>query len=120
MRKKAMDLRDGVESTVSWGHYEHCLDALRQDIMCRADDTPMYAKVGHHVGDGQVSMCRDWSKLIEWTQSPDRNACFRMLSDYRHTEHNLEKFAFCPEDSPYYEISQAYFEKWGHVDPWVE
>ena len=120
MHRKAVDLRDRVDSVVTWEHYLHCLDALRQDIMCRADDTPMYARFGHHVGDGQISMCRNWEKLLEWTQSPEHNACYHMIDDYPHAEHNLEKFAFCPLDSRYYAVSQAYFEKWGHVDPWVQ
>ena len=120
MRKFTLDTIEGVESIISWEHYDHCLDALRQDIMCRADDTPMYAKKGQHVGDGQVSMCRDWDKLIAWTQSRDRHACFHMIDDYKPIKHNLERFAFCPTDSPYYEVSQAYFERWGHDDPFVE
>jgi hypothetical protein len=115
-----IDLRSNVESIITWEHYQHCLDALRQDIMCRADDTPMYGKLGNHLGDGQTVMCRNWDKLIKWTQEPERNACYRSLSDYRTVKHSLERHAFCPENSPYHDVSTRYFEKWGHVDAFEE
>lgn len=112
-----MDLRTNKPSIITWEHCQHCLDALRQALMCRADDTPMYGKVGAHLGDGQVVECRDWNKLIAWTQHPDRNTCYQSLSDYKTIKHSLERHAFCPPGSPYSEVSRAYFDKWGHKDP---
>jgi hypothetical protein len=115
-----VDLRHQGESQIAWEHYEHCLDALRQDIMCRADDTPLYGNPEGSVGDGQTVQCRDWNKLIAWAKAPERNACYNSLGDYRSVKHSLEKHAFCPPDSPYYDVSRRYFEKWGHRDPFVE
>lgn len=72
------------------------------------------------IGDGQVRMCRNMDKLVEWTQEPEHSACYKRLTDYGWVYHKLERFAFCPKDSPSYEVSNAYFEKWGHKDPFVE
>jgi len=75
----------------------------------------MPAAVAHHVGDGQVRQCRDWSKLVAWATRPDQHACYR-FDDYREATNTLELFAFCPEDSPYLPFMKAYFEYHGHKD----
>lgn len=85
--------------------------------MCTADDTPMPAEAAHHVGDGQVRQCRDWNKLIAWARRPDQHACYD-FDDYREATNTLELFAFCPENSPYREFQQQYFERHGHKDPY--
>ncbi|MCJ1271668.1 hypothetical protein MMC22_011573 [Lobaria immixta] len=119
MRKAFVDYQRGNEQIIESSHIHHCLDSLRQDVMCKADDTPMpTSKIPHHVGDGQVLQCRDWNKLIAWAHDPERNACHRMLDDYRPISHSLERHAFCPKNSPYYSVQTAYFEKHGHKDPW--
>lgn len=110
---------DGI-STVPWEHFEHCIDSFRQDIMCRADDTPLYSQVGQFPGADQTVMCRDWDQLIEWIKAPERNACYNQFGDFREVKHPLEQYAFCPPESPYYELQTAYFAKWGHKDPFEE
>lgn len=62
-------------------------------------------------------MCRDWDALLKWTQEPERHACFKMIDEYREVPHSLEQFAFCPEGSRYKDTMDAYFEKWGHKNP---
>ena len=119
MRNLTKSLVRGEHSYVEWDHYEHCLNALRQDILCRADDTPMPAVPGMHIGENQQLMCRDWNKLVEWSQAPGQNACYRQIGDYRSAIIGIERHAFCPEDSPYRNISEAYFEKNGHRDLWT-
>lgn len=48
-------------------HLSHCYDALRQAIICRADDTPLYVpKQTFFAGDGQQRRCRSWAKLEDW------------------------------------------------------
>lgn len=69
------------------------------------------------LGENQVRMCRDMDRLIAWTQDSERNACYRRLSDYKWPYHKIERYAFCPEDSPYRPVAEAYFAKWGHHDP---
>ena len=96
-------------------HIYHCLNMLRQDLMCKADDTPMpSADKPHVIGDNQVMQCRDWSQLVAWSRYPDQNACFELFSDYRPVAHRLEQYAHCPEDSPYYPVMKEYFERHGH------
>jgi hypothetical protein len=105
--------QDGRNFTLS--HLFHCLDGLRQDIMCTADDTPMPALVAHHVGDGQLRQCRDWDKLTAWATRLDQHAC-HAFDDYREATNTLEVFAHCPPDSPYRPVMEAYFEYHGHKD----
>ncbi|KAH6857238.1 hypothetical protein BKA58DRAFT_325394 [Alternaria rosae] len=96
-------------------HIYHCLDGLRQDVMCNADDTPIPAPVTHHSGEGQLRQCRDWDKLIAWATRPDQHACYE-FDDYHEATNTLENFAFCPPGSPYREFQEAYFQYRGHKD----
>ncbi|KAH7072347.1 hypothetical protein FB567DRAFT_554024 [Paraphoma chrysanthemicola] len=115
IRKAIVSKHKGENQTFSLHHIYHCLDGLRQDIMCMADDTPMPSPSDHHVGDGQIRQCRDWSQMIDWALEPKRNACYKW-DDYREATNTLELFAHCPPDSPYYDFQQAYFEYHGHQD----
>ena len=119
MRKAYTDLKRGNRQIVPTEHFYHCLDTLRQDLMCLADDTPMPTPYAiHHVGNGQIRQCRDWRRLVEWTQEPERHACYRMLDDYRKVPHTLEQFAYCHEGSEYAPIAKKYFEDNGHQNPY--
>ncbi|PSN69515.1 hypothetical protein BS50DRAFT_550406 [Corynespora cassiicola Philippines] len=113
IRKAIISQHHNDSQTVNLEHIYHCLDSLRQDIMCIADDTPMPAPVAHHVGDGQVRKCRDWNKLVAWATHPDRNAC-HCFDDYREATNTLELFAFCPDNSPYRDVMQKCFNYHGH------
>ena len=118
MRRAYTDMERGIPPSISTAHFYHCVDTLRQDVMCLADDMPMPTiDAIHHIGEGQTRQCRDWDKLIAWTQDPQRHACFRMLSDYRKVPHSLEQFAYCDKESPYFPIAEEYFAEHGHVDP---
>ncbi|KAF3768853.1 hypothetical protein M406DRAFT_327269 [Cryphonectria parasitica EP155] len=55
------------------GHEYHCIDYLRQSIMCAGDTTLDYAEA--HAGDGRrtgfsgansTHQCRDWDALVGW------------------------------------------------------
>jgi hypothetical protein len=117
IRKAIVAKQHGENLTFELDHAFHCLDGLRQDIMCTADDTPMPAKVSGHVGDGQVRQCRDWEKMKQWATRPDQHACYQ-FDDYREATNTLELFAFCPIGSPYRSVAKAYFEYHGHKDPY--
>ncbi|CAI6337602.1 unnamed protein product [Periconia digitata] len=99
----------------SFDHLLHCLDGLRQDVLCIADDTPMPAESAYHVGSGQVRRCRDWNKLKEWASESEQNACHR-FDDYREATERVELFAYCPPDSPYLPAMRTYFDLHGHRD----
>lgn len=72
----------GLEQTWAYGHLIHCLNVLRESVMCNADDTPLYtghlhakAKSSHpKAGIGTIKMCRDWSSLLQWSR--ERSACY--------------------------------------------
>ncbi|KAL3463242.1 hypothetical protein BJX64DRAFT_257381 [Aspergillus heterothallicus] len=56
-------------------HINHCYDALRQAIQCRADDTPLYIPYrSKRTGDGQLRRCRDWEALTAWARR--HSACW--------------------------------------------
>jgi hypothetical protein len=96
-------------------HIYHCINTLRQDIMCKPDDTLMTSVDEPHViGDNQHVQCRDWNKLVAWSQDPQRHSCYHIFEDDRHVVNTLESYAFCPEDSPHYQTMKAYFERHGH------
>ncbi|KAF2475867.1 uncharacterized protein BDR25DRAFT_339835 [Lindgomyces ingoldianus] len=115
IRKAIVSTQRGEKHELTIEHILHCLDGLRQDIMCTADDTPMPAPKSHNIGDGQIRRCRNWDKMIAWASSPDQNACHQ-FDDYREASNTLELFAFCPEHSPYRPIMEAYFDYHGHKD----
>lgn len=76
-------------------HISHCLDQLRQDVICNADDTPRYA--GYQdppgTGAGQVRMCKDWTKLEKWAL--ERTACFKHEDEV--PGQMIDRFKFCPD-----------------------
>ena len=66
------------------------------------------------LGDGEMLQCRSMDRLRQWTKEGDRNACFRMVDDFKPTAHTLEKYRYCEKDSPYYEKMTRYFDEHGH------
>jgi len=117
MRRSFVDYQRGNEQIIPQGHILHCLDALRQDVMCSADDTPMPGvEFPHEVGNGQIRMCRNWDRLIEWTHEKETEACYHRLTDWPGVKAPLERYAFCPEGSEYEQIQKGYFEEHGHKD----
>ncbi|RMZ73333.1 Thioesterase domain-containing [Pyrenophora seminiperda CCB06] len=119
IRKAIASKHNGSDKSFNLLHIYHCLDGLRQDIMCIADDTPMPAPFAHQTGDGQIRQCRDWNKLVAWATRPDRHACYE-FDDYRDATNTLENFAFCPPESPYRDFQQAYFDHHGHKDTYEQ
>ena len=119
VRRHLVDLKRTNSSGLDSVHAHHCLDLLRKDVLCYGDDTPMPTNDMHTaIGDGQVLMCRDYEKMVAWAQAPERNACHRSLDEYRQIKHPIERYAFCEEDSQYYEVMKGYFEEHGHVNPY--
>ncbi|RAK78865.1 uncharacterized protein BO72DRAFT_59140 [Aspergillus fijiensis CBS 313.89] len=99
---------------ISFGHVEHCLDTLRQDLMCRADDTPMPSlQLVNGAGEAQIRQCRNFEALVAWTKHPDRDACYRRLSDYRPPSRSIDRYAFCAPGSEHFPTMTRYFEYYG-------
>jgi len=76
---------------VGYEHVLHCLDQLRQDIMCNSDDTPRWAHYDGTpgTGEGQVKMCKDWDALADW--SLKHTACFEHKDEFREPMKNRFK-----------------------------
>jgi hypothetical protein len=56
-------------------HAHHCFDAIRQHIMCNADNTPLYGRGDGTSGDGQMHQCKRWTALRNYATR--NSACFR-------------------------------------------
>ncbi|KAH7390088.1 hypothetical protein BKA64DRAFT_645021 [Cadophora sp. MPI-SDFR-AT-0126] len=91
-------------------HCVHCLDQLRQDTQCQADDNLWY------VGDkstGQNRQCKDFSKLDEWAL--ERHACYNFERPMKPGPLDVEAFTNCRESSPYLQVMKDHF---GYGENW--
>jgi hypothetical protein len=94
------------KQTESIHHITHCLDALRRDTLCYADDTPRYSTLSsvNLSGVGQVRQCKDWSRLESWAE--ENTACFRNWNSSSSTE---VRYSHCPKGSEYEKKVKEYF-----------
>ena len=76
-------------------HILHCLDELRRDVICHADDTPRYAglQTPAGTGKGQTKVCNDWDALESWV--PSNTACFRHEDEV--PDRMVNRFKHCPD-----------------------
>ncbi|ERF70771.1 hypothetical protein EPUS_09484 [Endocarpon pusillum Z07020] len=77
LRKTFYQILRRESTTFKLQHSNHCFDALRQNIMCNADDTPLYTWNRRTAGDGQPRKCRDWNILRDWAS--EHKACYRNI-----------------------------------------
>lgn len=54
------------EQTAPWAHVVHCLDMIRQTLMCNMDTTLMWLHDPDTFADGQLHVCRDFWQLHHW------------------------------------------------------
>ncbi|KAI1505677.1 hypothetical protein F5X99DRAFT_415765 [Biscogniauxia marginata] len=90
-----MYTEQGVPQRIALVHALHCLDQLRQDVICNADDTPRYAGFQNPpgTGAGQVRMCKDWGQLEKWAL--EHTACFKHEDEVPRPM--IERFKSCPD-----------------------
>ena len=72
--EKGMSPSNVPEAPITLEHVLHCIEFLRQSVMCHADTT-IEAKDEHlHgvVGFGILHACRNWAQMVKWVD--DRNA----------------------------------------------
>ena len=111
--RSLMEYRKDIPQALPSEHITHCLDSLRNDIMCHADDTPRYTTSTCEpvTGVGQYRQCRDWAKLEAWAK--ERHACYRYgdptIEDKKPLQ--LGRMKYCPKDSPYLPTVRKYFGK---------
>ncbi|PQE28640.1 Thioesterase domain-containing protein [Rutstroemia sp. NJR-2017a BBW] len=94
---------DGKVPTLPESHVIHCIDVMREEIMCSADDTPRYTgrvntEVGKKIatsGNGQTRMCKNWSALAKW--ATDNSACYRYVNKTDPDFPELERYKYCPD-----------------------
>lgn len=95
------------------GHALHCVDHLRKDAMCEANDFLLPSPKSRY-GDpgprGQSRVCKDWDALVSWAE--EHNACYQHISDdergFAEGHDEIERYMNCPPDSPYYESMRDY------------
>jgi hypothetical protein len=115
-----VDYQCGLPGQLNGQHVHHCLDTLRQDVTCMADDTPMpTGEEARAISDEEPMTCKNFGRLVEWVYAPERHACHRALDDYRSITHSIERYAFCEPGSENFGKMKEYFDKYGHVDPWI-
>ncbi|KAK5627125.1 hypothetical protein RRF57_002840 [Xylaria bambusicola] len=96
------EYRRGVSQTRSWHHISHCLDALRRQIICDADDTPRATDRRVEVVSGlhQHRQCRSWEQLEAFAKQ--HTACYKRPETPDETKASkLDRFKHCPPDSGY-------------------
>ena len=93
------------------------MDHLLQDVLCWADDTPMYTSQtpGATTGLDQTRMCRSWEDLSNWAAG--QSACFAYINETQGVDAVIERFQFCPRNSPYSNSMRQYFN---HSSDWFE
>ncbi|OTA55903.1 hypothetical protein K449DRAFT_452416 [Hypoxylon sp. EC38] len=88
--------------TWHYPHLMHCLNVLRESVMCNANDTPLYIGKLHknvyekspRAGTGTMKMCRDWNKLLAWSRA--RSACYRPVHWTEERFREIDRYKSCP------------------------
>ncbi|OKL63118.1 hypothetical protein UA08_01256 [Talaromyces atroroseus] len=57
---------EGEEQSAPWSHLVHCLDMIRQTLMCNLDTTVMWLWDPDTFADGQLHVCKDFWGLHQW------------------------------------------------------
>lgn len=74
-----------TNATSRWStrHVAHCLNALRDAVMCMADAAPVSFVGGFQTGyvtDDQAYVCRSWEALRAWANDPRRGVRTRVAA----------------------------------------
>ena len=102
LRRSVLEALDGNSQTIPHEHIAHCLNVLRDDIICNADDTPRYtgrlnqqASADHPTsGVGQTRLCRNWEHLERWAQ--EHSACYKPINMSDANFPPIERYKYCP------------------------
>ncbi|KAF7858522.1 hypothetical protein EAF04_009122 [Stromatinia cepivora] len=99
LRTSILQFRNQTEQTEPVPHVDHCLIALREDILCNADDSPRYSseEAGRGTAFGQYRLCRDWTRLDEWANK--HSACYIEPDTYEDGVGEVERYRRCPDGS---------------------
>lgn len=72
LREVVWDSEVGKVETFRYGHASHCIDYLRQSLMCHGDLTPIYFKWSDEAGlfvsqQESIMQCRSWDAIVAWS-----------------------------------------------------
>ncbi|KAL0944669.1 uncharacterized protein CTRU02_202556 [Colletotrichum truncatum] len=72
LRELIWDSEKGLAEHWQYGHGSHCIDYLRQSIMCHGDLTPIYMMWSEEHGtfmgvQENIMQCRSWEAIMEWS-----------------------------------------------------
>ena len=97
-------------------HVIHCLGTLRDDVLCNAGDTPIFAgKLDSQDEVTQYRQCRDWSQLEDWANA--NSACFKRVDQLDERYETLWEWTSCPVGSPYSEMAESCKMEVGAKEP---
>jgi hypothetical protein len=123
LHRSNLEYRNGQTQTYTTEHLLHCLENLRVDITCSADDTPRYVPMDAttstvKTGVGQVRQCRNWDQLTRWAK--DHSACFN-YNEFERKELEEQRvmpwaWSYCSRDSEYLPQVQQFY---GRPSNWV-
>ena len=105
IRESINQAYDSLPQSWPHSHILHCLNVLRESVMCNADDTPLYTgrlhKEAHatlpKAGIGSIKMCRSWAKLQAFAR--DHSACWARIGIDDSTFPETERYKYCPDGS---------------------
>jgi len=66
LRNALWHYRLGENQTAPWSHNVHCLDMIRQTLMCNLDTTIMWTWDPETFADGQLRVCKDYWEIHHW------------------------------------------------------
>jgi hypothetical protein len=103
IRRSIHHAYDSKPLIIPFEHVSHCLNVLREEVMCNADDTPRYtgslnAEAGKESptsGIGQQKMCNDWDKLFDF--AVEHSACYKPVNTSDPEFPVIERYKFCPD-----------------------
>jgi hypothetical protein len=108
-----MEYREGISQSFGESHIIHCLDQIRADIECSADDTLRVTTPDRNktTAVGQIRQCRSFNELKAWTLA--HPGCYRFgNSTFEDAqESQLPRKRYCLEGSPELDKVRAYFGK---------
>lgn len=103
LRNTVFEAFNNTPMTDTLEHALHCVNTLREEVICNADDTPKYTgRVNANLGVaepmsgvGYSRMCNDWSKLEAF--AIQNSACFKHINGSNPDFPTIERYKFCPD-----------------------
>ncbi|KAI0381321.1 hypothetical protein F5Y04DRAFT_280854 [Hypomontagnella monticulosa] len=95
-------VRASPEERPTFFHFIHCLDIIRLDTICQADDTLLTYEAQQRSEMPPKRMCRSWDQLEEY--AIQNSACFQRREPSDPLHNTVYEYTNCPASSPYYSL----------------